>query len=221
MYEISLSNAHGDPEQLQHISTKFQIIDKDLITANPKLFDETLRDRWKMAALPIAMKALVTEHKHDLVQFVRQVLPSELGIEDEEILAFFQALRSPSTFGERVKKRMKQTKKSHSFPEDWQQLIDSFEPEYARARRRLREDYYRKLAQYLISDQYGPWSKSTTWRHVGTPNETSERKKLGPVIALFREWHFIEIVEGTADKYQRVEESVPYLLQILEESAKP
>jgi len=47
------------------------------------------------------------------------------------------------------------------------------------------------------------------------PNETNERKKLGPVISLFREWQFIEEEKGT-DKYVRVEESIPYLKKLFE-----
>jgi len=99
--------------------------------------------------------------------------------------------------------------------EDWRNLLDRYEPEYDRARKRFREGYYRKLAQYLLSDQYRPWPSSITWRHVGTPDDTNERKKLGPVIALFREWHFIEDAEGV-EMYQRLEESIPYLRKLLE-----
>jgi hypothetical protein len=219
MYEVTLSSAHGGPEMIQYISAEFQIIDRDLIAADPTHFDEALRKRWKTMALPVVLDALVTEHKHDLVQLAKRALPSELDFEDEEILAFLQGLRSPGTPAVPVKKRQKQARREHSFPEDWQGLIDSFEPQYARARRRFRKGYYRKLGQYLIGDQYVPWSKSTTWRHVGTPNEPNEKKKLGPVVALFIEWHFMETVQGTTDKYQRVEAGLPYLRQILEESA--
>ena len=217
MYELRLSNAYGDPEQIQNLYDEFQIIEKDRFTDNPKLFDETIREKWKMAALPVALDELVNERRNDLLQLVRQSLPSELDIEDEEILSFFNALKPPRTFAVPAKKRTKRPQKEdHLFPEDWQKLLDSLEPEYARARRRFSKGYSPKLAQYIISDQYsGVWSKSITWRYVGARNETNEKKKLGPVMTLFREWNFIEEIEGT-DKYERVEESVPYLQKLLE-----
>jgi len=220
MYDLRLSNAYGNNDQKHHIASDFHIIEKVSLTANPELFDEAIREKWKIAALPTALNVLVNERKHDLLQLIRQGLPSELGIEDEEILTFLGKLKLPSASAERSKKSTRRAQKSHLFPEDWQRLPDSFEPQYDGARRRFREGYYRKLAQYLISDQYGPWSKSTTWRHVGTPRDTSERKKLGPVIALFREWHFIEDAEGV-EMYQRVEESVPYLQKLLEKPVNP
>lgn len=220
IYDLTLSNAHGNLEKIEHIASEFHIIEKESFTANPKLFDEGIREKWKTAALPDALDVLVNERKNDLLQLVRQALPSELGIEDEEILTFFKALKPPGASAERARKRMGRAQKSHSFPEDWQKLLDSFEPEYDGASRRFREGYYRKLAQYLIGGQYGPWSKITTWRHVGAPRDPGERKKLGPVISLFRKWHFIEDAEG-AEMYQRVEESVPYLRKLLEKPENP
>lgn len=220
MYDLTLSDAHANPEQIEHIASKFQVIEKSHFTADPKLFDEAVRDKWKSSALPVALEVLVNERSDDLLQLVRQGLPSELGIEDEEILTFFKALKPLGASSERAKKRMTRAQKSHSFPEDWQRLLDSFEPVYERARWRFREGYYRKLMQYLISNQYAPWSKITTWRHVGAPKDPQERKKLGPVISLFREWHFIEEAEGFK-MYQRVEESVPYLRKLVEKRVKP
>jgi hypothetical protein len=220
MYDVTLSNAHDNLEQTEHIASEFQVIEKGTFTANPKLFDEAIREKWKRVALPAALHVVLKDRTHDLLQLVRQVLPSQLGIEDEEILSFFKALKPPDAPTGRPKKRMRQAEKSHSFPEDWQKLLNSFEPEYDRASRRFREGYYRKLAQYLIGDQCSPWSKSTTWRHVGTPKDRDERKKLGPVISLFREWHFIEDAEGV-EMYQRVEKSVPYLKKLLEKPVNP
>jgi hypothetical protein len=91
----------------------------------------------------------------------------------------------------------------------------SFEPDYDRARKRFRSDSCRRFGHYLISDKYREWSKSTTWRYIGIRNDVSERKKLGPMVSLFREWRFIEETEG-ADKYRRVEESIPYLKRLFE-----
>ena len=111
--------------------------------------------------------------------------------------------------------RTKSPKKTNSFPDDWDNLINSFEPYFENARKNFSKDKARKLAQYITSEKYVPWSKSVTWRHVGVPNETNERKKLGPVISLFRKWRFIEEEEGS-DKHIRVEESIPYLKKLYE-----
>ena len=217
IYEIRLSQVQGDNEQIQQISSEFHIIEKDTFTANPMQFEEAIREKWKIAALPGAFDKLVNERGQDLIQLIKQDLPSNLGIKDKEILSFLKALKPPGESGVRVKSRMKHTKEPLSFPEDWQKLIDSFEPEYDRPRKRFLEGYYRKLAKYLIGEKYSPWSKSTTWRHVSAPNDTSERKKLGNVISLFRKWHFIEDADK-ADMYQRVDESIPYLQKLIEKT---
>ena len=211
-YELKLSNAHGDPDKIKKIAADFNVIAKDNLAANPNHFDEAIRKKWKISALPAALDVLVNDGAQDLLQLVRKGLPNDLGIEDEEILQFFRALKSPDAPAERPKE-LRKPHISHLFPEDWQKLLDSFEPEYERARQRFREGYYRKFAQYLIGDQYVPWSKSTTWRHIGVPNITEERKRLGNVISLFKKWHFIEDAERP-DLYQRVEKSVTYLQKL-------
>lgn len=215
MYDVRLTDAHNNPAQAEQIADDVHLIDKALFSADPNVFDEAILEKWKAAALPAVLHELLNQRQHEFLQLVRQSLPDQLHIEDEEILSFFAALKLPAAPAEHVKERTRRTKKSHSFPEDWHELLHSFEPEPHRARTRFREGYYRKLGQYLISGQYRPWSKSTTWRHVGAPDVTNERKKLGPVISLFREWHFIEEAE-TVDVYQRVEESVLYLQKLLE-----
>ncbi len=216
IFKLTLSDVRGDHEQIEHIASQFDFIDAGSFPANPKLFDEAIRENWKAAALPATLDTLITERMGDLLELVRRDLPSELDITDEEILTFFKALKPPTVSDVPAKKGMRQSQKTLSFPEDWQQLVVSYEPKYEGARRRLREGYYRKLAQYLIGNQYSPWSKETTWRHVGTSRDAGDRKKLGPVVALFIEWRFIEEAEG-ARKYQRVEASVPYLRELLEE----
>jgi len=220
IYKLTLSNAYENHEQIEHIASDFHFLQKGSFTANPKLFDEAILEYWKTKALPDALDELLDERTYDLLQLFRHGLPSELDIKDEEILTFLKALRQSNASAEPAKKRRRQDQKILSFPEDWQKLLDSFEPKYEGARKRFRDGYYRKLAQYLISDQCSPWSKSTTWRHVGTPNVTNERKKLGPVISLFRKWHFIEDAEGV-ERYQRVEESVLYIRKLLEEPMNP
>lgn len=214
VYQVILSSAGGGVEQIDSIANKFRIIEKGGFTANPEMFDKAIRANWKMTALPVALDVLLKERANDLLELVRQGLPSELDIEDEEILKFLQTLKPY-----RLPPRKKPPKLPPRLPKDWELLLASFEPAYERARERFRSGYYRKLAQYLIGGQYGPWSKITTWRHVGAPRDPGERKKLGPVVALFREWRFIEEAEGAM--YKRVEEGVPYLKKLLEEPASP
>jgi len=213
MYSLTLTDAGDNRELMEHIASEFHFIEKRNFTANPELFDEAIRKKWKAAALPAALDVLLEEHTHDLLQLVRCGLPSELDIKDDEILTFFRALKPRDAFDGHD--RPLEPPDTLSFPEDWQKLLDSFEPAYDRARSRFREGYCRKLAQYLISDQCSPWSKKTTWRHVGMSKDAGERKKLGPVISLFRKWHFMEDAERV-EMYQRVEESIPYLRKLLE-----
>jgi hypothetical protein len=49
------------------------------------------------------------------------------------------------------------------------------------------------------------------------PNDPTEKKKLGPVITLFKEWGFIREA-GAGDMWERVEEGVTYLKKLLEET---
>jgi predicted type IV restriction endonuclease len=220
VYKIILSSAGGREEQVEYIANKLRIIEKEHFTENPKIFDEDIRKNWKMAALPAAWNLLFEKHTDDLIQLVRKGLPAELDIKSDEILRFLKTLKTSEDVSEHRRSRTRQPKKKPSFPDDWEQLLNSFEPDYERARERFRRGYNHKLGQWVISENYKPWSKSITWRHVGAPNEPNERKQLGPVVAFFREWGFIEEEEGT-DKYVRVEECVPYLKKLLEKMASP
>ena len=220
IYGLTLSEAHGNQERIEQIADELDFLQKESFRANPDLFGEAIREKWRMAVLPAALDTFLNERRHDLVQLFQSELPSELAIRDDEILTFLEDLRTPRDSAVPVKKRRKRGRSLLSFPEDWQALLDSFEPQYERARERFSQTYYRRLAEYLVGDRYGPWSKSTTWRNVGTPNTTNERKKLGPVMSLFREWHLIEEAPQDADKYQRVEEGMPYLRKLIDESAK-
>jgi len=219
VYEVIMSSAGGGAGQVDSIVNKLCIIEKGRFTANPEIFDEAIRTNWKMTALPDAWKVLLEKHKNDLLPLVRKGLPSELDIKNEEILEFLGTLKASDVGAEHPRSRTRQPETSRSFPDAWKQLLNSFEPDYDGARKRFCRDYYRKLGHYLISEKYEPWSKSTTWRRVGVPDEPNERKKLGLVIVLFREWRFIEETEGSM--YKRVEESVPYLKTLLEEPASP
>ncbi len=220
VYQVILSNVGDGSEQVESIVNKLRIIEKEHFAENPESFDEAIRNNWKIAALPAAWKLLFEKDTSTLLQLFANCLPDELDIKNDEILEFLRTLKPRDDFPEHPRSRPKKPKKSHSFPDDWEELPNSFEPDYYKARKKFSKGYNLKLAQYVISETYKPWSKSTTWRHIGMPNDPNEKKKSGPVITLFREWRFIEEVEGT-DKYKRVEESVPYLKKLLENPASP
>lgn len=215
IYQVILSSIGDGSKQPEPIENNLRIIEKEHFAENPKIFDENIRENWKMTALPDAWNLLLEKHTSDLLQLVRNGLPTELDIKSEEILKFLKTLEPSADVLKPPRPRTNRPKKIHSFPVDWEQLLSSYEPVYERARKRFSNEYLRNLAQYLTSEKYEPWSKSITWRYAGAPNEPNIRKQLGPVIAFFREWRFIEDEEGT-DKYVRVEESVPYLKKLLE-----
>lgn len=215
VYQVILSIIGDGLEQVESIVNKLRILEKERFADNPGSFDEAIRDNWKITALPEAWNLLFEKDTSPLLKLVGNGLPKELDIKNDEILEFLRRLKPRDDFPEHPRSRTKRSKKSHSFPDDWKELLSSYEPDYDKARKKFGKGYNLKLAQYIISDNYKPWSKSTTWRYLGMPNDPNERKKSGPVILLFREWRFIEEVGGT-DKYKRVEESVQYLEKLLE-----
>ena len=216
IYQVILSSIGDGSEQTESIGNKLRIIDKEDFSENPEIFDETIRNNWKLTALPAAWNLLFVNNKNDLIKLVRNGLPAELDIKSDEILRFLRTLKTSDNTPEHAKLRTKSFKKILTFPDDWDKLLNSYEPFYEKARKRFHKDYYLKLGQWLISEEYYPWSKSITWRLVGTPNEGNKKKQVGPVVTLFREWLFIKEEEERGDKYVRAEESVPYLKKLLE-----
>jgi len=99
---------------------------------------------------------------------------------------------------------------------NWERLIDSYESHYRMARWFFQTSYYRKLGEYLISNNYTPWSKDSTWKHLGLSDGTKEEKKVRHAVALFQEWGFIE--ETGNDNYSRVVGCSPYLKKLLEKT---
>lgn len=216
IYQLILSRAGGGAEQVESVADKLLIIEKRRFTDNPESFDTAIRKNWEITALPAAWKVLLENHAIDLLQLVRQGLPSELEIEDEKILDFLKTLQLPDVGRPPPPPPPPEEK---IFPYDWEQLLTSFEPKYEKDRGRFFSDYYRTFGRYLISEKYQPWSHKTTWRHAGLPDNPNEKKKCGNIIVLFKEWQFIEKVDGA--RYQRVEEKVPYLIKLLEKTASP
>lgn len=214
IYELVLNQAIDNYEEIEYIESGFQIIEKRLYVNNHEIFEQRIRENWKENALPTALASLLNERVATFIKLIRESLPSELDIEDDEIKSFIKSLNLSGSSTIYARKKTRQTAKVLSFPDDWQKLIsDIYEPEYSRAKDRFHKPLYFRFGQYLISDQYSKWSKSTTWRHVGIKNEANEKKKSGPVIALFMKWHFIEKAERD-DMYQRVEDSLPYLIKL-------
>lgn len=208
-YQVILS----EPGEVESIVNKLRIIEKERFTANPESFDEAIRENWKTKALPDAWKVLFEKDSNDLLQLVRKHLPTELDMKNEEIEKFNEKILR---FLNTLEGGVVPPPPPPPPPPDWEQLLN--DPDYEKTRERFRKDYYRKFGNYLISEKYEPWKKTPTWFHVGAPKEGNERKKLGPVIAFFMEWRFIEKAGG-ADMYQRVEDSVPYLKEHIEKPA--
>jgi hypothetical protein len=208
-YEITLT-IEGQKVDEADIANKFHIIEKEIFKYNPNVFDEAISANWKKTAMPDAFNK-IQQDSNDLVKLIREALPTDLEIRDEDILNFVRGLKpsdlptgySPTT--------PRQPKKIRSFPEEWNELLNSMEPYYIKGREDLRRETYRRLAVYLISENYKPWPKTTTWSIVGLTKD--QKKEGGHIIGYFKKWGFIE-VEG--DKNKRVEASVPFLKQLLE-----
>ncbi len=99
---------------------------------------------------------------------------------------------------------------------NWERLINSYESQYRMARWFFQTSYYRKLGEYLISNNYTPWTKDSTWKHLGLSDGTKAEKKVRHAVALFQEWGFIE--ENGNDNYSRVVGCSPYLKKLLEKT---
>jgi len=214
-YEIILSSIEDGVDEAD-IADRFLIIEKEHFASNPEIFDEAIRANWKMSALPAAWEVLLEKHMDDLLKLAQKGLPPELEIKDAEILEFLTTLKLPEVAAGYRGSKIKQPKIIRSSPQDWEQLLDSFEPEYERARKRFNKDFYLKLGRYLISQGYKPWSSKTTWRLIGLPDDGDEKKKGAPVVTHFKEWGFIKQSESREDMYERVEDGVPYLKKLFE-----
>ena len=148
---------------------------------------------------------------------LRNWLPGELDIKDEEIQEFLRTLKPPDTDASYLRPRAKQAGKGHSFPADWEQLLDRDDPTFERAREKFSQPLNRRLGAYLVGDTYRQWPKRVTYRLVQLPDDPNEKKKLGNVIGLFIEWRFIEWTDGGA-AYRRVDDGLPYLKRLLAET---
>jgi len=202
-YQVRLSELENDPSLLERLS----IIKKDALTSHPEIFNKALNEKFTTMELPHAWANVVQHHAKDILHIFRKVLKNA-DIKDDEILLFLNTLKSE------VPRQEIKSKIWFSDPGKWKQLVDSHESQYRLARWFFRTSYYRKLGEYLIHENYRPWSKDSTWRHVGLPNGATERKKIDHAMFLFQEWGFIE--DSGDEKYSRVEGCVPYLKQLLE-----
>jgi len=216
------------------------IIKKDLFISNPDRFNKAISRNMALMSLSNAWTAILQDHTKELIQVFRKGL-QRVDIKDEVILKFLKTLKSEglltqasSPISFESKGLLTQKRSSISFKsggllpqprspnwapklKDWERLIDSYESPYRLARWFFRTSYYRKLGEYLISENYKPWSKDSTWRHLGLSNGINEEKKVRHAMILFKEWGFIK--ETEADKYCRVEGCPPYLKKLLENAA--
>jgi hypothetical protein len=205
-YQLCLTEIADDFSLLDRLL----IIKKDIFISHPERFNQALSEKSKIMALPHAWTTVLRDHTKELLIVFRKGL-KHVDIRDEEILQFLKTSRAED---------LRPQAKSQiwfSNPGKWEQLIDSHESNYRLARWFFRTSYYRKLGEYLINENYKPWSKDSTWRHVGLQNSVNEVKKIEHAVYLFQKWGFIE--EAGDERYCRVDGCVPYLKQLLEKSS--
>jgi hypothetical protein len=207
-YHVCLSDMDNDTSSMEQLL----IIKKDVFISHPEKFNKAVNENSKIAALPHAWMAVLRDHTRELIQVFRKGLQNA-DIKDEMIVKFLKTLGSEDLLSQ-ARSPVWVPK-----PRNWEQLIDSYDSPYRLARWFFRTSYYRKLGEYLINENYKPWPKDSTWRHVGLPDGLNERKKVGHAVFMFREWGFIE--EAVDGKYYRVEECVPYLEKLLERTTSP
>lgn len=206
LHQICLTEIEDDPSMLEQLL----IIKKDAFISHPEKFNKALSEKSDITALPHAWATILRDHLKDLLHIFRKGLKNA-DVKDEEIVHFLNAFK-PEFLPPQAKSQI-----WFSNPDKWEQLIDSHESHYRLARWFFRTSYYRKLGEYLINENYRPWAKDSTWRHVGLPNGVNERKKINHAVFLFQEWGFIK--EAGDEKYCRVDGCVPYLKQLLEKSS--
>jgi hypothetical protein len=204
LYQVCLSKIEDDHSFLE----KLLIIKKDAFISHPEKFNKALSEKLKEAALPHAWTAVLQDHTTELLQVFRKGL-QQIEVKDEAILRYLR------TFKPEGLKHQTRPASWTPKPKNWEQLIESYESPYRLARWFFRTSYYRKLGEYLINENYKPWSKDLTWKHIDLPESSNVRKKVEHAVVLFREWGFIK---ESGEKYCRVEECVPYLKKLLSDN---
>jgi hypothetical protein len=244
-FSLSLANAPSFQVYLSKIEDdvslldKLLIIKKDAFSAHPERLSEAIGEHLEIMMLHQTWMGILKNHKKEVLQVFRKGLQS-VDIKDEMILKFLKTVKSEGLLSQakspvlsksadllpqsksqisfKSEELLPQAKSPTRMPkhDNWELLIDSYEAPYRLARWFFRTSYYRKLGEYLLSESYKPWSKDSTWRHVGLPNGTNEGKKAMHAVTLFQEWGFIK--EAGADKYCRVDECAPYLKKLLDDT---
>jgi hypothetical protein len=208
LFQICLSNIDKDIS----LPDKLLIMKKDNFISHPEKFDNTLNKNLKKTALSHSWMAVLQDHTRELIKIFRKGLQN-VDIKDEVNV---NDLKTPGPEGLPPQERPTIWMPK---PRNWEKLIDSYESPYRLARWFFRTSYYRKLGEYLISKNYRPWPKDSSWRHVGLPDGINERKKVAHAVFMFLEWGFIE--EASDEKYYRIEKCVPYLKKVLEMNTLP
>ena len=133
LYEVVLSSVGDGSEKAESVVSKLSIMEKKQFVENPTIFNEAISNNWKISALPEAWGSLLKQDTITLIQLVRKGLSKELDFKDDEIREFLKTLK-PRGF---VPPHQKPGRKPRdlSFPEDWEKLLNSYEPAYERARK--------------------------------------------------------------------------------------
>lgn len=196
---------------LKFVNIKDETILKFLKTIKP----ESLSDQVK-SSITFEPGALMAQRRSSVSYNSDGLSPKEISPNPTRSVDLLKQEKSSVSF--KPYGLLKQTCSSGRAPEvkDWERLIESYQSNYRLARWFFQTSYYRKLGEYLISEDYEPWTKDSTWRHLGLLNGANEEKKVRHAVSLFMEWGFIE--ENDGDRYFRVEGCFPYLKKLLEKT---
>ena len=221
IYEINIGQVGRDESKIQLTSDRLRLLSRETVVNSPQAIVEQIMAYWKEIALPEAFTALSEELAEETIKLMARVLPHELDISPEEILQFLKDCLRKGADTRRPSFPEKRTREFRPCPPEWERLVTSREPRYAKARETLLTDPRRKLGEYLISNDYEPWRITMTYSLLGLQRRGSDTKTVtGPAVGRYRLYGFIEVVDPQARPdeitYQRVEEAMPYLRRILQ-----
>jgi len=220
IYEIRLTATNGIEKNVKKLTEQFRILCKDEFFSNPKGIDTAILANWKVVALPVAFSKIMKELPDEITELFKKVLPEKLGFTSEDILKFLEQCKLKTQDNDPAIITRSRARKIIPCTEEWEKLVNSLEPRYQKAREKLIKNERRKLAEYLIGDNYNPWPNTITWHILGLSKRSSSTKTVtGPAVAIYRKWGFIESQNHMSKRdviYQRVEEAMVYLKKLLE-----
>ena len=211
IYKVTLSE-----EPPEDVADKLKIIEKKTFSQDPRGVDRAIQGHWKDVALPVAWEELIENPPSEFIQPVKDRLPTELGLVDDDILAYLRGLRPPESVGDlHPSRRRKKIPARVMGPADWKDLLHSDESDFVLARRQFSRRENRTLAAYLVDPaRYKEWKAiGRTWRLAGLAER--DARSAGSVVYTFKKWNFI-VETDDGERYRRVEEGVEYPKQLLE-----